>query len=125
MCIRDRLGDGTSVALAGKWKAAVSVDARPPHPLPLDFENYPTMPTVFYYGMVSPLAPLAITGAIWYQGEANTSRSVQYRKLLPGLIADWRRLFQQGDFPFYIVSLPSFMHRRLEPGDDGLSLIHI
>ncbi len=117
--LRIRLGDGSSVALAGKWKATVSVDARPPHPLPLDFENYATMPTVFYHGMISPVAPLAITGAIWYQGEANTAHAVQYRKLLPGLIADWRALFRQGDIPFYIVSLPAFMHRRTEPGDDG------
>ncbi len=116
--IKIELGDGSSVALAGKWRGIVSVDARPPHPLPLDFENYATMPTVYFHGMVSPLAPLAITGAIWYQGEANTSRAVQYRKLLPGLIADWRALFHQGDLPFYIVSLPAFMHRRSEPGED-------
>jgi sialate O-acetylesterase len=56
---------------------------------------------------------------IWYQGEANTGHAVQYRRLLPGLVADWRALFKQGDFPFYIVSLPAFMHRRTEPGDDG------
>ena len=117
--LRIQLGDGSSVPLAGKWKGIVSVDARPPHPLPLDFENYPTMPTVFFQGMIAPLAPLALTGVIWYQGEANTGHAVQYRRLLPGLIADWRALFQQGDIPFYIVSLPAFMHRRTEPGDDG------
>jgi sialate O-acetylesterase len=117
--LRIELGDGSLVALAGKWRGVVSVDARPPHRLPMDFENYATMPTVFYHGMIEPLAPLAITGVIWYQGEANAARPLQYRKLLPGLIADWRSLFQQGDIPFYIVSLPAFMHRRNEPGDDG------
>jgi sialate O-acetylesterase len=117
--LRIQLGDGASVALAGKWRGTVSVDARPPHPLPLDFENYATMPTVFFEGMISPLAPLAVTGVIWYQGEANTDRAAQYRRLLPGLIADWRALFGQGDIPFYIVSLPAFMHRRDLPGDDG------
>ena len=116
------LGDKSSVPLAGKWRAIVSVDARPPHPMPMDFENYATEPTVFYSGMIAPLAPLAITGALWYQGEANantTDKAVQYRKLLPMLVADWRSLFGQGDIPFYIVSLPGFMHRRTEPGDDG------
>ncbi len=117
--LRIELGDGSSVPLAGKWRATVSVDARPPHPMPMDFENYPTMPVVFYEGMIAPLAPLAITGAIWYQGEANTTRGVQYRKLLPVLISDWRTLFGQGDFPFYIVSLPLFSARRSAPGDDG------
>jgi sialate O-acetylesterase len=114
-----KLGDGSSVALAGKWKGIVSVDARPPHPMPLDLENYPTMPEVLYNGMIAPLAPLSITGAIWYQGEANTGHPVLYRALLPALIANWRALFRQGDFPFYIVSLPYFTHRRSEPGDDG------
>ena len=113
------LGDGTVIPLAGEWKGALSVDARPPHSLPLTFENYPTMPGVLYEGMIQPVAPLAITGAIWYQGEANAERAYQYRTLLPAMIGDWRKLFGQGDFPFYIVSLPAFMHRRDEPGDDA------
>ncbi len=117
--LRLQLGDGTSIPLAGKWRGVVSVDARPPFPLPLDFENYPTMPTVLYNGMIAPLAPLAITGAIWYQGEANTHDPAQYRTLLPALIGDWRERFQQGDFPFYLVSLPAFMTRRAAPGTDG------
>ncbi|MBN2372050.1 MAG: hypothetical protein JXO72_16330 [Vicinamibacteria bacterium] len=117
--LRFELGDGTTIPLAGEWKGRVSVDARPPHPLPLDVENYPTMPTVLHQGMIAPVAPLALTGAIWYQGEANFTRAYQYRTLLPALIGDWRRLFGQGDFPFYIVSLPAFMKRSDEPGDDA------
>jgi sialate O-acetylesterase len=112
------LGDAAVIPLAGKWKGRLSVDARPPHPMPLGFENYPTMPTVLYEGMLVPVAPLAISGAIWYQGEANAERAFQYRKLLPTMIADWRRLFDQGDFPFYVVSLPAFQHRREAPADD-------
>jgi len=113
------LGDKTVIPLAGEWKGALSVDARPPHPLPLTFENYPTMPAILYEGMLEPVAPLAIRGAIWYQGEANFQRAYQYRTLLPLMIGDWRQLFDQGDFPFYIVSLPAFMPRRSEPGDDA------
>jgi sialate O-acetylesterase len=113
------LGDKTVIPLAGDWKGQVSVDARPPHPLPLMFENYPTMPAVLFEGMIEPVAPLSIRGAIWYQGEANFQRAHQYRKLLPALIGDWRKAFQQGDFPFYIVRLPAFMHRKDQPGDDA------
>jgi len=113
------LGDQSVIPLAGEWKGRLSVDARPPHPLPLTFENYPTMPAILYEGMIEPVAPLAIRGAIWYQGEANAERAYQYRTLLPAMIGDWRRLFGQGDFPFYIVSLPAFMHHRDQPGDDS------
>lgn len=113
------LGDKSTVPLAGEWKGALSTDARPPHPLPLTYENYPTMPVVLFQGMIQPVAPLSIRGAIWYQGEANFERAHQYRTLLPAMIGDWRKVFQQGDFPFYIVSLPAFMQHRDEPGDDA------
>ena len=113
------LGDKSEIPLAGAWKGKLSVDARPPHPLPLGFENWPTMPAVLYNGMIAPLAPLAIAGAIWYQGEANVGRAAQYQKLLPAMIADWRQTFQQGEFPFYIVSLAAFLPHKDTPGDDS------
>jgi sialate O-acetylesterase len=113
------LGDKSNIPLAGKWKARVSVDARPPHPLPLSYENWPVMPSVLYEGMLAPLAPLSITGALWYQGEGNAARGFQYRRLLPAMIADWRKLFGQGDFPFYIVSLPAYGRRSATPTEDG------
>ncbi len=116
--LRLMLGDRTSVPLAGEWKGNLSVDARPPHPLPIGFENWPVMPSVLYEGMLAPIAPLSIAGALWYQGEQNSDRGFQYRKILPVMIADWRSLFQQGDFPFYIVSLPGFGHRSPTPIDD-------
>ena len=113
------LGDRSTVSLAGDWKGALSVDARPPHPMPLSFENWPVIPSVLYQGMLEPVAPLAITGAIWYQGEANADRAYQYRTLLPDMIGDWRKLFHQGSFPFYIVSLPAFMHHQDEPTESS------
>jgi len=113
------LGDKTSIPLAGRWKGQLSVDARPPHPMPIGFENWPVMPTVLYEGMLKPIAPLSITGALWYQGEQNSDRGFQYRRIMPVMIEDWRRLFQQGDFPFYIVSLPRFAPHSATPTDDG------
>lgn len=113
------LGDKSIIPLAGKWKGKLSVDARPPQPAPIAFENWPVMPSVLYEGMLAPIAPLSITGALWYQGEQNSERGYQYRRILPVMIADWRRLFGQGDFPFYIVSLPAFKHRSATPVDDA------
>jgi sialate O-acetylesterase len=114
------LGDNSTIPMAGEWKAKVSVDARPPMQLPIAYENWPVMPTVLYEGMLRPVAPLAITGAIWYQGEQNSPRGYQYRKLLPAMVADWRKLFGQGDFPLYIVGLPAFKARSAVPvtGDE-------
>jgi sialate O-acetylesterase len=69
--------------------------------------------------MLHPLAPVALTGVLWYQGEANQTRPGQYRTLLPAMIADWRVLFGRPDLPFFIASLPAFMKRRDQPGTDG------
>lgn len=70
--------------------------------------NNPNQASVLYNGMVHPFIPYGIRGAIWYQGESNVSRAVQYRKLFPAMIADWRKQFGQGDFPFLFVQLAPF-----------------
>jgi len=112
------LGDGTEVPLAGQWKGRISVDARSPHPMPIGFENWPTMPAVLYNGMIAPVAPFGLCGVIWYQGEQNAGRAAQYKRLLPAMITDWRQRFGQGDFPFYIASLAAFMPHKDTPGED-------
>ena len=65
-------------------------------------------PTLLYNGMLKPLIPFAIKGALWYQGEANAGRAYQYRKSFPLMITDWRKQWNQGDFPFYFVQLATF-----------------
>jgi sialate O-acetylesterase len=56
------------------------------------------------------VTPLAIRGVIWYQGEANTglTRAPLYWRLFPAMIADWRRHFAQGDFPFLFAQISSY-----------------
>ncbi len=61
-----------------------------------------------YTGMIQPLQPFAIRGTIWYQGEANSSRGKQYQTLFPAMIADWRKAWGQGDFPFLFVQIAPF-----------------
>lgn len=117
------LADGSRLPLAGAWKAAVSVDAKPPFPPPLDWENYPTMPAVLQLGMVAPLAPLRASGLLWYQGEANSERSRRYPDLLRALCADWRGAFRQPDLPVYLAGLPRFMGRREGAEGDGWAQI--
>ena len=65
-------------------------------------------PSLLFNAMINPLLPFAIKGAIWYQGESNAGRAYQYRKEFPLMITDWRRHWQQGDFPFLFVQLASF-----------------
>jgi sialate O-acetylesterase len=65
--------------------------------------------TQLYNGMIHPLAPLALRGVIWYQGESNGSDdAVTYLGRLEALISGWRMKWNQGDFPFYIVQLSNF-----------------
>ncbi|MDX9754513.1 MAG: sialate O-acetylesterase [bacterium] len=68
----------------------------------------PQAPTVLYNGMIQPLVPFALRGAIWYQGESNASRAKQYRTVFPNMIQNWRDVFQQGDFPFYFDQIAPF-----------------
>lgn len=72
-------------------------------------------PTVLSNGMLAPIIPFAIKGAIWYQGEANGGRPKEYEKLFPTMITDWRARWRQGDFPFIWVQLPNFQPRDPEP----------
>lgn len=62
-----------------------------------------------------PVIPYGIRGALWYQGEGNRDYPVTYRRLLPALIADWRKHWGQGDFPFLIVQLANYQERRDAP----------
>jgi len=64
-------------------------------------------PSALHNGMIAPLGPCAIRGAIWYQGESNSGQHGPYQKLLPAMIADWRKVWGN-DLPFYFVQLASY-----------------
>jgi len=56
-------------------------------------------PSVLYNGMIAPLEPFAIRGALWYQGEGNAGRAYQYQTLLTALIKSWRSAWGEGTSP--------------------------
>ncbi|MES2775980.1 MAG: sialate O-acetylesterase [Bacteroidota bacterium] len=62
-------------------------------------------PSVLWNGMVKPLVPYAIRGALWYQGESNSPTAKIYRQIMETLITDWRQQWGQGQFPFIYVQL--------------------
>jgi sialate O-acetylesterase len=76
-----------------------------------------------YNAMVAPLAPFALKGAIWYQGEGNSDRPYHYRHVLAAMVQDWRKTFGQGDFPFLIVELAPFMKIADQPVDQEWAVV--
>ena len=115
-------GSAAPLPLAGPWlyrierslpPATPDFASQPRYPSP----DNPNSPTVLYGAMIAPLTPLAIRGAIWYQGESNAGAAFQYRTLFPAMIRDWRRAWGRGDFPFLFVQLANFMPRAAAPGE--------
>jgi sialate O-acetylesterase len=119
--------ENTEIDLTGYWDCSVSAEAYAaldsyswPY---IDFyfynetTNYSKRPEITNYnkdsksslfnGMISPLIPYTIKGAIWYQGENNVPRFKEYEKLFPALINDWRNQWSL-DFPFYFVQIAPF-----------------
>ena len=96
-------------------QAAAGDDPRDERKRALGPDN-PHHPAVLFNGMIAPLVPLPIAGAIWYQGESNAGRAVQYRTLMQTLIEDWRDAFDR-DFPFLITQLANYESNRKDPPD--------
>lgn len=67
-------------------------------------------PTVLFNGMLRPVIPYAIRGAIWYQGESivgGKAGVAMYPHVMETLVKDWRAQWGEGNFPFYAVQLPA------------------
>jgi len=107
------------IALDGTWSYMPGPDLGDfpkADPTTLAANPAPNTPTALFNGMISPLLPMRIKGVIWYQGEANAERAVQYRALFPALIEDWRRGWGYS-FPFLFVQLAGFGVNKPEPAD--------
>jgi len=112
-----RSSGGQFIPIADGWKAKKGFDYRDVKTIPVSPFN-PNQPTVLYNGMIHPLVPFTIRGAIWYQGESNAGRAYQYRTLFPAMITDWRKEWGQGDFPFLFVQLANYQKRNETPVED-------
>jgi len=89
---------------------------------PLSWPRPPTGPgtpnalSEIFNGMIAPLQPYALRGTIWYQGESNWMRSVEYAEIFPAMITAWRAQWGLGDFPFFFVQLPNYQNFPDESG---------
>jgi sialate O-acetylesterase len=102
-----------TIDLTGEWrfKVGVMMDSLPPQ----TFIQY--QPVGLFNGMISPVLKYAIKGVIWYQGESNTSKPADYYSLFPTLIRDWRKKWNQGDFPFLYVQLANYLKAAEQPSE--------
>ncbi|MBI1683966.1 sialate O-acetylesterase [Caulobacter hibisci] len=111
-----KLADGAFVPLGASWRYKVSTNLSdtglPPHAPWLGASGLSTL----HNGMIAPLAPYGVKGFAWYQGEANVTEAPEYARLMPALIADWRRAFAAPDAPFLMVQLASFGPQVDKPG---------
>lgn len=82
--------------------------------MPRDPSTSKDVPINLFNGMIAPIIPYGIKGAIWYQGENNAGGAPDYSILLPLMIKDWRTRWGVGDFPFLIVQLANFGENKPE-----------
>jgi sialate O-acetylesterase len=112
-----------------KAKAEGKPAPRPPR-APEGPDNLSGMPSGLYNGMIAPVAPYTIRGAIWYQGESNAGPNNRgnmdlYGQLFPVMILSWRYEFakaqnvprEDSEFPFLFVQLANYRERRDQPTD--------
>ncbi len=79
--------------------------------------NPQNQPTALFNAMVAPEINYTVKGFCWYQGESNSGRALDYEKLLPALVKDWRDRWKQDTLPFLYVQLPGFMDYNYLPSE--------
>lgn len=106
-----QVGD-KQISLADQWKFKIS------EALVGSLEIGPNdYPTLLFNGMLNPIIPYGIKGAIWYQGESNADRAKQYQRVFPEMINDWRTHWNQKELSFYFVSLANYMEPTAQPSE--------
>jgi sialate O-acetylesterase len=111
--------EGKRIDLKGIWRYKLGATMEP-----LASQTFIRWkPVGLYNAMIHPLLHYRIKGAIWYQGESNAERPIEYRELFPALVQEWRNKWNQGDFPFLFVQLPNFMKPKRQPSESNWALL--
>ena len=96
-----------------------TINSRPGRPGPLrDPVQDQHQPTVLFNGMINPVIPYAIRGVLWYQGESivgGKAGVALYPHVMEALVTDWRKMWGQGNFPFYVVQLAALQNASNNP----------
>ncbi len=114
-------GEGAeAVPLAGKWRASpFKFDPRP-----VSGEVDCWIATACYNAMLHPLFPMALKGAIWYQGCTDVNMAPRYGGFFRAMVDDWRAHFTHPDgMPVYIVQLAAYLETHGEPYDSRWAMM--
>ena len=112
---------GDTISLEGSWKGRLYADIFLDSLVNYDLEKSGALaerpyvpsgspnelPSSLFNGMLKPIIPYTIKGALWYQGESNVGRAEEYKTLFPTMINDWRTQWGY-EFPFYFVQIAPF-----------------
>ena len=96
------------IPLGQTWKMQVGVEMPNCPGGDVSMQN---QPTALYNAVLYPLAPYAINGVVWYQGESNTGNPTPYADYLKKLMGCWRACWQE-QLPFCIVQLANYDGRQ-------------
>jgi sialate O-acetylesterase len=115
-------GDNDIHPLGQQWKLQTGLEMPRGIGGGISLQN---QPSTLFNGMISPMAPFAVAGVLWYQGESNTDPrgAREYAPMLRLLMANWRQAFQRPDLPFVIIQLANYMEPSEKPQNTGWSQV--
>ena len=95
--------------LSQLWKMKVGAEMPQCPSSDVSLQN---LPTTLYNAVLYPLAPYAINGVVWYQGESNTGNPAPYADHQKKLMGSWRDRWNDHQMPFVIVQLANYDGRQ-------------
>ncbi len=109
------LADGKTVPIDGPWQfvrgASLSEAGAPPYVPWIGGSGLTTL----FNGMIAPIGEFPLAGIAWYQGESNVSDAAGYARLLPAMMAEWRKRFSTQSFA--MAQLANFGPLRSAPAE--------
>ena len=97
------------IPLSEQWKVQLGTEMPSCPSGDISLQN---IPTTLYNAVLHPLAPYALSGVVWYQGESNTGNAAPYADYLKKLMGCWRDTWKDQKMPFVIVQLANYDGRQ-------------
>ena len=115
-------GKGDEQPIGEKWLLREGAEMPRSIGMGVSLQN---QPSTLFNGMIHPMAPFAVAGVVWYQGESNTGmrQAEEYAPMLRLLMANWRQAFERPQMPFVIVQLANYMAPSVQPQNTGWSRV--